>query len=160
MDQAATLQYPPVQLSVTPVQGEHLGGETTGGGRAEAEQDYGAMDVIPTSTWVNLYGSARGSDGAPLAVGSVVKVVDPEGVTCGAARVTTEGQYGLLPCYGDDSTTPADEGAQPGDPIQVMVDGQVLGEGTWTAHGERQWRPLGKVDRWNVYLPVVQRGNR
>ena len=76
------------------------------------------------------------------------------------AVVTAEGQYGLLACYGDDPTTSEDEGAQPGDTIQLIVDGQVLGMDTWTAHGDRQWRPLGKVDPWRLYLPLIRKGDR
>jgi hypothetical protein len=122
------------------------------------------VGVTPTHSWVNIYGTARQEDGSggsrPLPVGTAVLAVDPDGVVCGAATVTAAGRYGLLPCYGDDLTTPKDEGAQPGDAIWLMIDGQVLGMAMWTAHGERQWRPLGEVDLWHVYLPVIQRGSR
>ena len=118
----------------------------------QAERDAG---VTATNTWVNFYGTARTPDGAPLPVGATVLALDPNGVVCGAVVVHTEGQYGLLACYGDDPTTSEDEGAQPGDTIQLVVDGQVLATGMWTAHGDRQWRPLGKVDLWQVYLPVI-----
>ena len=123
----------------------------------QAERSAG---VTPTHTWVNFYGTAHASGGAPLPVGATVLALDPDGVVCGATVVTTEGQYGLLACYGDDPTTLEDEGAQPGDVIQLVVDGQMLGKGTWTAHGDRQWRPLGKVDLWQLYLPLVRKGNR
>jgi len=89
-----------------------------------------------------------------------VLALDPDGVVCGATVVTHEGQYGLLACYGDDPTTPEDEGAQPGDTIQLVAEGQVLAIGTWTEHGDRQWTPLGKVEVWQVYLPLIRKGNR
>ena len=79
-----------------------------------------------------------------MSVGTMVLALDPKGAVCGATVVATEGQYGLLACYGDDPTTSEDEGARPGDTIQLVVDGEVLATGTWTAHGDRQWRPLGK----------------
>ncbi len=85
--------------------------------------------------------------------------LDPDGVVCGATVITTEGQYGLLACYGDDPTTPEDEGAQPGDTIQLVVDGQVLGGGTWTERGDLLWRPLGKADLWQLYLPMIRKGS-
>jgi hypothetical protein len=72
--------------------------------------------------------------------------------------VTTEGQYGLLACYGDDPDTPADEGAAPGETIRLVVAGQTVGTGTWLAQGERQWTPLGKVTLWRTYLPSLEHG--
>jgi hypothetical protein len=123
----------------------------------EAER---ATGVTPTNTWANFYGPAHLPDGSPLPVGATVLALDSDGVVCGATLITHEGQYGLLACYGDDPTTPEDEGAQPGDTIQLLVEGQVLAVGTWTAHGERQWRALGKVDLWQVYLPLIRKGNR
>ncbi len=121
----------------------------------EAEQ---AAGVTPTHTWVNFYGPAHLPDETPLPVGTTVLALDPNGVVCGATVVTHEGQYGLLACYGDDPTTPEDEGAQAGDTTQLVVDGQVLATGTWTAHGNRQWRPLGKADLWELYLPLIRKG--
>ena len=99
---------------------------------------------------------AQGEGGTPLLLGITVLALDPDGVVCGATLVATAGQYGLLACYGDDPTMPGDEGAQPGDIIQLAVDDQILGMGTWTAHGERQWRPLGEVDLWQLYLPLIE----
>jgi hypothetical protein len=103
---------------------------------------------------VNFYGTAH------LPVGTTIRAIDPDGVVCGITVVHIEGQYGLLACYGDDPTTPEDEGSQPGDTIQLVVDDQVLGMGTWTAHGERQWRLLGKADQWQLYLPLIEKGDR
>ena len=116
--------------------------------------------MTPTHTWANFYGLAHWRDGTLLPVGTTVLALDPDGVVCGATVVTREGQYGLLACYGDDSTTPEDEGAQPGDTIRLVVDGQVLAMGTWTAYGDRQWRPLGRVDLWQLYLPLIRKGSR
>jgi hypothetical protein len=109
------------------------------------------LGVPPSSTWVNFYGSTS------LPTGTLIQAIDPDGVVCGAAVVTTEGQYGLLACYGDDPTTPEDEGAQPGDTVRLVAGGQELGTGTWTAHGGRQWVPLGEVQMWKVWLVVVSR---
>ncbi len=161
MAQAGTLNYP-----------------TTGGdGLTTAEESAKVISirqaecmagVTPSNTWVNFYGTAHlpacpepcRRDETPLPVGTTVLALDPDGVVCGATVVTTEGQYGLLACYGDDPTTPEDEGAQPGDTIQLVVDDQVLGMGMWTAHGDRQWRSLGKVDLWQLYLPLIRKGDR
>jgi hypothetical protein len=120
----------------------------------QAEQVAGAT---PAPTWVNFYGTAYLPDGTPLPVGTTVLAVDPNGVVCGATPVTQAGQYGLLACYGDDPMTPEDEGAQPGDTVRLIVDGQVLGTAVWTAHGERQWVALGATSVWKVWVPFVHR---
>ncbi len=154
MTEASTLQYPTtggaqildIGYSEPPIPNIH-----------QAERDAG---VTPTHTWVNFYGTAHWPDGTPLPVGTAVLALDPDGIVCGATVVTTEGQYGLLACYSDDPTTLEDEGAMPEDIIQLVVDGQVLGMGTWTAHGDRQWTPLGKVDLWQLYLPLVRKEYR
>jgi hypothetical protein len=118
------------------------------------------LSITPTNTWVNFYGTARLPDGTPLPVGTTVEALDPEGVVCGASEVTTEGQYGLLACYGDDPNTEVDEGAEPGDVIRLVVAGQVLGTGTWTSHGDRQWVPLGPVNEWRLRLPLILRSSQ
>jgi hypothetical protein len=157
MAQEGTLQYP------TTSQGNFGELRGTQGNASASESPPTCTEfhrVPPTSTWVNFYGTAHLPDGTPLPVGTEVLALDPDGTVCGATVVTAEGQYGLLACYGDDPTTPEDEGARPGDIIQLVVDDQILGMGTWTAHGERQWRPLGEVDLWQLYLPLIERGNR
>jgi uncharacterized repeat protein (TIGR01451 family) len=106
-----------------------------------AEWQAGAQ---PTYKWMNFYGQASLSDGTPVPTDTVVLAVDPQGTICGATTVWQPGQYGLLACYGDDPGTEADEGAMPGDLIQLFVstdstqpDGQFIGAGLWTAHGDR-----------------------
>ena len=107
-----------------------------------------ANEVLPTSTWMNYYGPANLSDGKSLPSGVVLLAVDPQGTVCGAVPYTRGGWYGLLACYGDDPTTPIDEGALAGDAIEVraIIDGQVqvIGTGLWTAHGDRQQVPGGE----------------
>ncbi len=112
-------------------------------------------NLSPTHTWVNFYGTAHWPDGTSLPAGATVQALDPDGVVCGAAVITTEGRYGLLACYGDDPTTPEDEGAQPGDTVRLEVAGQELGAAAWTEHGARQWVPLGPATVWKVWLPLV-----
>jgi len=119
-----------------------------------------SLNVRPTNTWVNFYGPAESSDGQALPPGTVVAAVDPDGVRCGAVTIAVEGQYGLLPCYGDDPTTAADEGADPGDTIELVVGGQAVGQGIWMGHGERTVVPLGvgvTPARRHLYLPLILR---
>jgi len=85
----------------------------------------------------------------------VVDAFDPNHVHCGTYYVTTAGQYGPMPVYRDDMTTPEDDGAEPGDLITFAVGGQpafALGpdDPLWTENG----------DIWEVNLiagPLVQR---
>jgi uncharacterized repeat protein (TIGR01451 family) len=100
--------------------------------------------VQPTYAWMNYYGTLSLPDGTPVPTETVVLAVDPQGVVCGATMVWEPGQYGLLACYGDDPETGADEGAQPGDVIELFAssdgtqpDGQFIGVGLWTGHGNR-----------------------
>lgn len=133
-------------------------------------------DSTPTAAWVNFYGPAFLTDTVALAVGSQILAIDPDGVVCGAVTVTVDGQYGLLPCYGDDPTTPGvDEGAEEGDPIRFAIDGVEAAQqplsfngspitgtltATWTAHGDRWEVALSpqpvEFSYW-VYLPLVDR---
>ncbi|MFQ5859747.1 MAG: hypothetical protein ACE5LU_29480, partial [Anaerolineae bacterium] len=154
MDQPATLQYPVTGGGLTTVEEHAAVGRRPSAVASEASR---AAGVTPTQTWVNLYGPAHLPDGTLLPVGTIVQALDPTGVVCGAAVAMYEGRYGLLACYGDDPTTPEDEGARPGDPIRLMVDGQELGTAVWTAHGDRHWAPLGPTPLWQVWLPVISR---
>ena len=100
--------------------------------------------VQPTYEWMNYYGTLALPDGTGVPTGTVVLAVDPQGVICGATSVWAPGQYGLLACYRDDPETGVDEGARPGDVVQLFLssdgtqpDGQFVGAGVWTGHGNR-----------------------
>ena len=108
----------------------------------------------PTNTWVNFYGGAHWPNGRVLPLGTTVQAMDADGVICGATVITHVGQYGLLACYGDDPTTPADEGAQPGDMIRLMAGGRKLALGTWTSHGDLQLAPLMSLYQERLWLPL------
>jgi hypothetical protein len=98
--------------------------------------------VIPTNEWVSFWSDHTIVDFQPIPAGSVVRAHDPQGVLCGEFTVTTPGQYGLMPVYRDDPTTPGiDEGAEPGDVISFEIDGvaaRPFGQDTpvWTSNGD------------------------
>ncbi|MGQ9585730.1 MAG: golvesin C-terminal-like domain-containing protein [Anaerolineae bacterium] len=97
--------------------------------------------VTPSSAWVNFYGVDSYLSGAPLPLGAVVDAYDPDGIHCGHFVVNTVGAYGLMPVYGDDPSTPGDEGAQTGDTITFTINGfpaTPMGPDapTWTGHGD------------------------
>jgi hypothetical protein len=73
-----------------------------------------------TSTSCRFYGTLK-IDEVDAGVGDEIGAFDPDGVCCGTYIVTNTGVYGDLFVYGDDSATPGDEGAEPGDTITFMV---------------------------------------
>jgi hypothetical protein len=89
---------------------------------------------------MNVYSPSSLLDEQPLPPGTVVEAYDPQGVLCGRFVVVQAGKYGLMPLYGDDPSSPRDEGALPGDIIIFQVNGyratstpaQVL----WTTYGD------------------------
>jgi uncharacterized repeat protein (TIGR01451 family) len=121
---------------------------------AGAEYAEWLAGVQPTYAWANFYGELALPGGTPVPTDTIILAVDPQGVICGATMVWEPGMYGLLACYGDDPQTVADEGAQPGDVIELFVssdgaqpDGQFVGTGLWTGHGER-WEVTEGVLPW------------
>jgi hypothetical protein len=97
--------------------------------------------VTPTNLWVNFYSQNTTVNGQPVPVGTLIEAFDPQGTKCGETIVSHAGWYGLLTCYGDDPSTPQDEGASPGDAITFHIDGVVAApEGpdsaVWTANGD------------------------
>ena len=97
--------------------------------------------VVPTNTWADFYGLESTLDGQPLPVGAVITVRDSQGVLCGECVVKHAGRYGVMPVYGDDPSTQADEGAGPGESLEFYVDGTkavVIGPDApmWTTMGD------------------------
>ncbi len=86
----------------------------------------GAQDsgVTPTNTWMDLYSSQCSFAGVPIPAGSCVAVFDAQGTQCGERMVTTSGNIApIMPCYGDNLDTLADEGAAEGDVLSFTVNG-------------------------------------
>lgn len=97
-------------------------------------------EPVPSNLWINLYSTQSMLDAEPLPLGTLIRAYDSQGTLCGEFTVTTAGNYGLMPVYGDDPSTPQDEGAVPGDLITVTVDGirtfTTPAEVRWTAPGD------------------------
>ena len=77
---------------------------------------------LPDATNASCYYSGSfkiiGVDAQP---GDEVAFFDPQGVLCGHYTVNITGQYGFLDVYSDDTGTPVDEGARPGDALSVKI---------------------------------------
>lgn len=116
-------------------------------------------DIIPTNTWVDFYSIASTYQAAPAPVGAVIAIFDAQGVQCGEFIVTHAGQYGLMPCYGDDPLTPQDEGATPGDVLHFTINGQAAQTKAVSVNGVPVapnmiviWGPVRSL--WQVNLHV------
>jgi hypothetical protein len=72
--------------------------------------------------------------------GAVIEAFDPNGVKIGHCVVKQAGRFGPMPLYGDDLTTPEDEGARAGDRITFTINGQLAKPASGLAiwRGERQ----------------------
>jgi parallel beta-helix repeat protein/YD repeat-containing protein len=97
--------------------------------------------VVPTTQWVNFYGLHLTINGKPAPPGTQVRAFDPRGRLAGEAVVTTPGTYGLLPAYGDVSSSLPEPGLHPGEAVTFTVNDQpatVLGPAAavWTANGD------------------------
>ena len=89
----------------------------------------------------DFWGGNATLDGYPLQVGDVISAVDPNGVICGAAMITTgPGQY-LVHITGDDPETTEDEGAEEGDPIVFWLNNTYSADS-----GPHVWTNLGSSE--------------
>jgi hypothetical protein len=79
--------------------------------------------VSPTNRWVDIYSGNSRFDGQPVPVGANIAAYDALGVLCGEFTVHTAGEYGIMPCYGDDGSTATDEGASAGDVLRFSING-------------------------------------
>jgi len=93
--------------------------------------------IHPTPINADFYGDIL-IDGKSAPVGTVITAYDPEGVLCSRYTVKKAGRFGFQHVYGDDKTTPIDEGAQRGDVITFYVNGQPAisdGSSVWISDG-------------------------
>jgi hypothetical protein len=101
-----------------------------------------AQGVVPTSEWASFWSDDTIVADSPVTPGAVVRAYDAGGVLCGETVVVSSGNYGLMPVYRDDPTTPDfDEGADPGDALTFRIDYvEALPQGPdaplWSANGD------------------------
>lgn len=96
--------------------------------------------VVPTYEWIDIYCENPVIDAEPLVPGSIISAWDPDSVLCGMDTVDADGHFGFMPVYRDDAYSSADEGAEPGDTITLMIDGETYATESplvWTSHGDR-----------------------
>ncbi|MBN1351977.1 S8 family serine peptidase [candidate division KSB1 bacterium] len=97
-------------------------------------------DVAGSREWVDFFSDKSRFWGGPVQPGDVITAIDPDSVVCGIFNVHIAGNYGFMPVYSDDNTTPdIDEGAVPGDTISFRINtftAETLGPDApvWSAH--------------------------
>ena len=109
--------------------------------------------LAPTNSWMNFYGLECTLDGQPLPAGTVITVRDPLGVLCGEFPLTQAGRYGLMPVYGDEVSTKADEGAVAGDSLDFYINGI---KATVTGPDEPVWTAMGDLKQVNLAASTTQ----
>ena len=86
-----------------------------------SEEILSETEIRATPYSMDFFGTIDG-----VMVGDRVTVADPDGVLCGEFVINKAGQYGFLHVYGDDPGTAEDEGAQSGDFLTFMLNGEPL----------------------------------
>jgi hypothetical protein len=94
--------------------------------------------VKPTNEWISIYATKININNVPLPIGTVVTFEDSSGVICGRGIVNKAGAFPLIAVFRDDVTTPdIDEGAEPGDIIEVFFNNlRVPIEISWLRNGQ------------------------
>jgi len=87
---------------------------------------FAGQGIVPTPLFMDIYGFAEN-----LSPGDVVTAVETNGVTCGQFTVKKIGQYGFMHVYGDDPSSPKDEGAVAGQSIEIRVNGKKMTSVVW-----------------------------
>jgi hypothetical protein len=106
--------------------------------------------VKPTNLAMFIYGAVS-LDGKPAPLGSRITVWTSSGVLIGEGTVDETGEYGFLPIYGDDFTTPELDGAHVGDGLVVKVDGHSVSQQSVRWLGDHA---VQKVDL-EVYTRII-----
>lgn len=119
--------------------------------------------VVPTNTWVDIYGANSTYLGSAIPISAYIAVFDAQGVQCGEFTVIKAGAYGIMPCYGDDAASPdVDEGAEPGDLLQFTINGDLARTEVISIDGTPvpsttlvTWAASKNVWQVNLHAPVT-----
>lgn len=82
--------------------------------------------VVPSRTWMSIFGSGITLDGQPLKNGALIEVISDAGLVCGRGKYT-DGLLSFTPVYGrDDMSERTASYPKDGDKLTVMVDGRPV----------------------------------
>lgn len=98
----------------------------------------GESDLIPTTSWINVYSRNLRVDGNRIKAGATISAHSFSGQVVGSFRMSEDGRFGFMPVYADDPTTDAADGVIPNETFRISVDGvQTNEQFTWTQTGDR-----------------------
>ncbi len=104
----------------------------------ESGSQIAAAGVVPSRSWMSLYGSGITLDGAELASHSLIEAYTHDGVLCGSGHYT-DGLLKFTPVYGyDPMSEVAADYPKDGDPVTLYVNGtRVYSDVEWAGHSSR-----------------------
>jgi len=112
-------------------------------------EDSGGRGLHPVYDFMGVWGTLT-TDGSAAPKGTIVDVLDGDGNLAGRCEVHHPGYYGFLALYRDNPDTEIDEGAETGEWLSVLVDGQPVDQMIeWTEFGD-----VVQVDLEAVSPPV------
>ncbi|NLE75909.1 MAG: hypothetical protein GX605_04055, partial [Chloroflexi bacterium] len=116
--------------------------------------------VTPSTQWVTVVSLDSQAKGQPLPEGALVQAYDQQGTLAGQCNVMQAGKF-VMSVYGDDPwTADVDEGAEAGELLTFLVDGEpvyVLGPDApiWTEMGDRLDLNLSDALPRRVFVPAI-----
>ncbi|HVP07030.1 MAG TPA: FlgD immunoglobulin-like domain containing protein, partial [Candidatus Acidoferrum sp.] len=113
-----------------------FGGTRVSSGRFATRTGDGG--VMPSRTWMSVYGSHITVDGAELASGTTIELTTANGVKCGSAQYGN-GLLKFTPVYGfDDGADATRRYPKEKEPVQIAINGKrVYPDLVWSANGAR-----------------------
>jgi len=102
-----------------------------------AMQAAAALDVTPTTSWVNLYASNLTLDGQAVRAGSTINAYSVKDTKVGSFTLKSDGVFGFMPVYADNGSETV-TGLNAGDKFYLTVDGKKSEQTfNWTNNGDR-----------------------
>lgn len=94
--------------------------------------------IEATTSWMNIYAYDLKLDNAQVKAGAEIMAFNKDDKLVGSYVMKTNGQFGFMPIYGDDSQTEYVDGMISGDEFYLTIDGVETAEQfTWTTSGDK-----------------------
>ncbi|NOY88927.1 MAG: T9SS type A sorting domain-containing protein [FCB group bacterium] len=115
------------------------------------------QNVIPTTSWINLYSPDLTLNGATVQTGSEIDAYTLNDVKVGSYTMKKDGLFGFMPIYGDDKSTEQVDGVKSGQSFYLTVNGiRTEQTFTWNQTGDKiKVTNLTAKSTSNETLPVT-----
>ena len=102
-----------------------------------AMQAAAALDLTPTTSWVNLYGSKLTLNGQTVRAGATIEAFTVKDTKVGSFTLKSDGLFGFMPVYADNGSETV-TGLNAGDKFSLRIDGAKTEQTfIWTNNGDR-----------------------